>query len=65
MCAEFARVERVGVLHHNYEKHRVALVERLREQLGLAASCEPAYPPSLAAYLGPNMIGVVVQEGAF
>jgi DegV family protein with EDD domain len=63
--SEFARVERVGIFHHNYEKHRVALVERLREQLGLTASCEPTYSPSLAAYLGPNMIGVVVQEGAF
>lgn len=63
--AEFARVEEVGIIQHNYEKHRTALIERLNESLGITAIREVTYPPSLAAYLGPNALGVIVQEGSF
>jgi fatty acid-binding protein DegV len=63
--AEFARVEEVGVMQHNYEKHRSALVDRLKESLTGSSVHEVSYPPSLAAYLGPNALGVIVQEGSF
>jgi DegV family protein with EDD domain len=62
---EFARVEEMGILQHNYEKPRSALVERLRESLPNTKVHEVVYPPSFAAYLGPNVVGVIVQEGLF
>jgi DegV family protein with EDD domain len=61
--AEFARVEQVGVLHHNYERHLESLVERLDENMPGVPVHRVSYPPSLATYLGPNVIGVVVHEG--
>ncbi len=63
--AEFARVNHVGVLQHNYEKPRVKLIERLHEHLPGTPVQEVSYPPSMAAYLGPNVLGVVVHEGSF
>ncbi len=63
--AEFARVNHVGVLQHNYEKPQVKLIERLGEHLPGTPIQEVNYPPSLAAYLGPNVLGVVVHEGTF
>ncbi len=42
---------------------------RLTERLGEALPSVPVqivnYPPSLAAYLGPSMIGVMVYEGTY
>ncbi len=61
--AEFAHVERVGVLHHAYEEPYLQLIERLKEFLPHAQVEAVSYPPSLAVHLGPNMIGVVVYEG--
>ncbi len=63
--AEFAHVERVGVLQHNYEAPQEALLERLQELLPKVTISRLTYPPSLASYLGPNMIGVIVYEGTF
>ena len=63
--AEFARVNHVGVMQHNYEKPRARLIERLMEYLPGRPVLEVSYPPSLAAYLGPNVLGVVVHEGSF
>lgn len=63
--AEFARVREVGVLQHNYEKPSASLIERLRENMPRVPVHEVSYPPSLAAYLGPNVLGVVVHEGTF
>lgn len=62
---EFARVNEVGILQHNYEKQRVGLIERLHESLPRTPVREVSYPPSLAAYLGPNVLGVIVHEGTF
>jgi fatty acid-binding protein DegV len=62
---EFARVNEVGILQHNYEKPRTALIERLHESLPRTPVHEVSYPPSLAAYLGPNVLGVIVHEGTF
>lgn len=63
--AEFARVDYVGVLHHNYDKARASLVDRLREGMPTTPVYDLTYPPSLAAYLGPNILGVIVCEGKF
>jgi DegV family protein with EDD domain len=62
---EFANVEKVGIMQHAYEQTREALVARLAESLPHVPVSKVAFPPSLAAYLGPNMIGVVVFEGAY
>lgn len=61
---EFARVEKVGIVQHAYEPTQLALTERISETLPHVQVQSLTYPPSLAAYLGPNMIGVVVYEGA-
>lgn len=61
--AEFARVEQVGVLQHNYERARISLTEKLHEGMPGVPVHDVSYPPSLAAWLGPNVLGVVVHEG--
>jgi DegV family protein with EDD domain len=61
--AEFAHVERVGIMNHSYEQSQNALAERLRDVLPKTPVERVPLPPSLATYLGPNMIGVVVYEG--
>lgn len=61
--AEFARVNKVGIMQHSYEKHRTALIDRMHESMPSVSVTEVAYPPSFAAYLGPNVLGVVVHEG--
>lgn len=63
--SEFARVERIGILHHGYDQTKQDLIARLHEALPGVDVASLTYPPSLAAYLGPNMIGVVVYEGTF
>jgi DegV family protein with EDD domain len=63
--SEFARVEKVGVMEHGYAQPQSALIERLADAHPHAHVEKLSYPPSLAAYVGPNMIGVVVYEGAY
>lgn len=60
---EFAHVERVGIMHHNYDVQSEALIARLQELLPRAAIQPIPYPPSLAVHLGPNILGVMVYEG--
>jgi fatty acid-binding protein DegV len=62
---EFAHVEKVGIMQHAYEPTQNVLIERLEEALPHLKVQRLSYPPSMAAYLGPNMIGVVVYEGAY
>ncbi|MCS6826111.1 MAG: DegV family protein [Caldilinea sp.] len=62
---EFASVEEMGVFEHGYGAQRDALIERLRETLPKTPIHKIPYPPSLAAYLGPNTIGVLVYEGMY
>jgi fatty acid-binding protein DegV len=62
---EFANVEKVGIMSHAYDQTQEALAARLRETLPHLQVARVAFPASLAAYLGPNMIGVVVYEGAY
>ncbi len=61
--AEFAHVDRVGVLHHAYPEPQQTLTARLCEALPYAQVHTVSYPPSLAVHLGPNTVGVVVYEG--
>lgn len=62
---EFASVERIGILQHGYAPQREALIELLAESLPDVRIERLTYSPSLAAYCGPNVIGVVVYEGAY
>jgi DegV family protein with EDD domain len=62
---EFARVKKVGVMQHGYETSQTSLIERLSEVHPSLKVEKLGFPPSLAAYVGPNMIGVVVYEGTF
>lgn len=62
---EFANVERVGIIQHAYDASCDVLIERLAEALPDLRVEQLMLPASLAAYVGPNMIGVVVYEGAF
>lgn len=62
---EFANVERVGILQHDYTSTRDSLVERLREAVPGMEIQQITYPPSLAAYIGPEAIGVMIYEGTF
>ena len=63
--AEFAAVRVIGVLQHAYEGQRNDLIARLRESLPKVPIHKIDYPPSLAAYLGPNTVGVIVYEGKY
>ena len=62
---EFASIEAVGVMHHLYEEPCQELQARLAETLPNVVVNHVAYRPSLAAYLGPRMLGVMVYEGTF
>ena len=62
---EFANVERVGIMQHAYAQPQAALIARLTDTLPHVKVEKLTLPSSLAAYSGPNMIGVVVYEGAF
>lgn len=62
---EFANVERVGILQHDYGSTSEQLVERLSEASPHMQIEQISYPPSLAAYIGPDTIGVMIYEGAF
>lgn len=63
--AEFAQNERIGLVQHRYEQTQKLLLERLEEGLPEISARAWRYPPSLAAHLGPNVMGVIVYEGVF
>ncbi|MBW7883025.1 MAG: DegV family protein [Caldilineaceae bacterium] len=62
---EFASIQELAVFHHAYEQQRTDLINRLRETLPRVPIHKIEYPPSLAAYLGPNTVGVIVYEGIY
>lgn len=62
---EFASVQELGIFEHNYDGQRSDLIGRLREALPRTPIHKIPYPPSLAVYLGPNNVGVVVYEGNY
>ena len=64
LLVEFASVEEVGIIHHCTDDLQAQLLERLREAMPNTKIHEVVYPPSLMAYLGSYMLGVVVFEGA-
>ncbi len=59
---EFSFIRKVGVLHHAYQPVVDRLEKRLRQHDPQLTIVHLPYPPSLAIHLGPNMIGVIVQE---
>ena len=61
--AEFAQNERIGLVQHRYEQTQDLLLGRLGEGLPDIPANVWRYPPSLAAHLGPNVMGVIVYEG--
>jgi DegV family protein with EDD domain len=63
--AEFAHIEQVGIVQHRYEQTQDLFLERLKEGLPRVKTRLLHYPPSLAAHLGPSVMGVVVYEGMF
>jgi DegV family protein with EDD domain len=62
---EFASVQEMGVFEHSYDSQRTDLIERLRETQPKTPIHKITYPPSLATYLGPNVVGVLVYEGTY
>lgn len=62
---EFANVESLGIVQHAYGESRDVLKERLHEALPDLKMHDVNYVPSLATYLGPNMMGVMVYEGSY
>ncbi len=63
--AEFATIESLGIMQHAYQEPYDMLLERLGDVLPGITINEVAYVPSLATYLGPKMIGVMVYEGSY
>ena len=63
--AEFAQNERIGLVQHRYEQTQKRLLERLEEDLPDISARAWRYPPSLAAHLGPSVMGVIVYEGLY
>lgn len=61
--AEFSQNERIGLVQHRYEQTQKQLLERMEEGLPDIPAKAWRYPPSLAAHLGPNVMGVIVYEG--
>lgn len=64
---EFAAVEQIGIIEHQYSSAVDALIERIQEDARLSQITihRIPYPPSLATYIGPNMLGVLVYEGRY
>lgn len=62
---EFANIEAIGVVQHAYQTAHELFRQRLDEIMPDVAIYEVPYTPSLAAYLGPNMMGVMVYEGSY
>lgn len=60
---EFSSLEEVGVVQHRYEQTQADFVARMKEGLPRIPVRILRYPPSLAAHLGPNVMGVVAYEG--
>ncbi len=61
--AEFAHIEKVGIVQHRYEQTQELFLERLKSGLPKLPPRLLPYPPSLAVHLGPSIMGVVVYEG--
>jgi len=62
---EFAAVQELGIFQQNYEGPCAELINRLRETLPKVKIQKISYPPSLAVYLGPGVVGVLVHEGMY
>lgn len=61
--AEFTFIREIGIMNHAYESVAESLKARILEDRPRLPIAEIPYPPSLAAHLGPNVVGVVIHEG--
>ena len=59
---EFSDIRSLGIMHHGYQEEAKLLRTRLQEHDPDLAIQTLPYPASLAAHLGPNVIGVIIQE---
>lgn len=61
--SEFARIERMVILHSNTPEDVNALIEQINLVLPNLNISADRYGPVLGTHLGPNALGVVVYEG--
>jgi fatty acid-binding protein DegV len=60
--SEFAYLEEIALLQHNNVQESTALLERLRDMFPDIAIFTDVYDATLATFIGPNALGVIVRE---
>ncbi len=60
--SEFAYLEEIALLQHNNVQESTALLERLRDMFPDIAIFTDVYDATLASFIGPNAMGVIVRE---
>ncbi len=60
--SEFAYLEEIALLQHNNVQEATALLERLRDMFPDIAIFTDVYDATLASFIGPNAMGVIVRE---
>ena len=60
--SEFAYLEEIALLQHNNVPEATALLERLREMFPDINIFTDVYDATLASFIGPNAMGVIVRE---
>jgi DegV family protein with EDD domain len=60
--SEFAYLEEIALLQHNNVQESTALLERLRDMFPDIAIFTDVYDATLASFIGPNALGVIVRE---
>jgi len=60
--SEFAYLEEIALLQHNNIQESTALLERLRDMFPDIAIFTDVYDATLATFIGPKALGVIVRE---
>ncbi len=60
--SEFAYLEEIALLQHNNVSESTALLERLRDMFPDIPIFTDVYDATLATFIGPNALGVIVRE---
>ncbi len=60
--SEFAYLEEIALLQHNNVPESTALLERLRDMFPDIAIFTDVYDATLATFIGPNAMGVIIRE---
>ena len=60
--SEFAYLEEIALLQHNNVPESTALLERLRDMFPDIAIFTDVYDATLASFIGPNAMGVIIRE---